>query len=77
MKKNIMMVMPVMKGGGAERVAAQLMNEFHRKGHNVRFLLTSSRSDEVIRTDLNDEIPLILLQEEIVHNKETLGMTFF
>lgn len=69
-KKNIMMVMPVMKGGGAERVAAQLMNEFHRKGHNVRFLLTSSRGDEVIRTDLYPEIPLILLQEELEQKDE-------
>ena len=76
MKKKIMMVMPVMKGGGAERVAAQLMNEFHRKGHDVRFLLTSSRADEVIRTDLNDQIPLVLLQEEIVQHKELLGGTF-
>lgn len=59
------MVMPVMKGGGAERVAAQLMNEFHRKGHDVRFLLTSCRVAEVIRTDLHDEIPLVLLQEDL------------
>lgn len=76
-KKNIMMVMPVMKGGGAERVAAQLMNEFHRKGHNVRFLLTSSRGDEVIRTDLNEEIPLILLQEETRFHKDNFGTVLF
>lgn len=65
--------MPVMKGGGAERVAAQLMNEFHRKGHDVRFLLTSCRRTEVIRTDLHDEIPLVLLQEEIDQAKSCVG----
>lgn len=75
MKKKIMMVMPVMKGGGAERVAAQLMNEFHRKGHDLRFLLTSCRADEVIRTDLNEEIPLTLLQEEVSQIKNGIGTT--
>lgn len=70
MKKNIMMVMPVMKGGGAERVAAQLMNEFYRNGHNVRFLLTSSYADEIIRTDLHPEIPLVLMQEELKYKGE-------
>lgn len=69
MKKKIMMIMPVMKGGGAERVAAQLINEFHRKGHDVKFLLTSSMKEEVNRTDLNPEIPLVLLQEEIMQRK--------
>ena len=59
------MVMPVMKGGGAERVASLLMNEFHRCGHEVQFLLTSSSYEEVVRTDLIEEIPLVLLQEQL------------
>ena len=58
------MVMPVMKGGGAERVASLLMNEFHRCGHEVKFLLTSSKQEDVVRTDLNEEIPLVFLQEQ-------------
>ena len=57
--------MPVMKGGGAERVAAQLMNEFHRNGHNVTVLLTSSYADEVMWTDLEEGIPVLLMQEEV------------
>ena len=57
------MVMPVMKGGGAERVASLLMNEFHRCGYDVEFVLTSSMPEEVVRTDLSEEIPLVLLQE--------------
>lgn len=57
------MVMPVMKGGGAERVASLLMNEFHRCGHDVEFVLTSSTPEEVVRTDLSEEIPLVLLRE--------------
>ena len=58
------MVMPVMKGGGAERVASLLMNEFHRCGHEVEFALTSSTPEEVVRTDLSKEIPLSFLQEQ-------------
>lgn len=59
------MVMPVMKGGGAERVASLLMNEFHRCGQEVQFLLTSSSCEEVVRTGLIEEIPLVLLQEQL------------
>ena len=63
MKKQVLMVMPVMKGGGAERVASLLMNEFHRCGHDVEFILTSSTPEEIVRTDLKEEISLVLLQE--------------
>ena len=74
MKKKIMMVMPVMKGGGAERVASLLMNEFHRGGCEVSFVLTSCKENEVIRTDLNDEIPLILLQEHLHKNSKVVAI---
>lgn len=55
------MVMPVMKGGGAERVAALLMNEFHKNGFDAEFLLTSSNEAEIINRDLDPEIPLAVL----------------
>lgn len=55
------MVMPVMKGGGAERVAALLLNEFYKKGCEAEFLLTSSNKDEIINRDLNPEIPVTVL----------------
>lgn len=57
-KKQILFVMPVMKGGGAERVAALLLNEFHNSGYDCEFLLTSTRVDESVQRDLNPEIPL-------------------
>ena len=69
-----MMVMPVMKGGGAERVASLLMNEFHRCGYHVEFILTSSKLDEVVRADLNEEIPLILLPEQLHKERKLLRM---
>ena len=57
-KEKILMVMPVMKGGGAERVASLLLNEFARNGYTCEFLLTSSDKNDVINRDLNSDIPI-------------------
>ena len=54
--KKILMVMPVMKGGGAERVASLLLNEFALSGYNCEFLLTSSDRNDIINRDLNSDI---------------------
>lgn len=62
-KKSVMMVIPHMVGGGAERVAAMLTNEFHRHGYEASLLLTSAKREEVINRDLKPEIPLLFLQE--------------
>ena len=59
--KKILMVMPVMKGGGAERVASLLLNEFHKNGYDCEFLLTSSTKEESVIRDLNCEIPITSL----------------
>lgn len=56
--KKILMVMPVMKGGGAERVASLLLNEFYNKGCNCEFLLTSSAKEECVIRDLNPNITI-------------------
>ncbi len=61
MSKKVLMVMPVLKGGGAERVASILTNEFHNNGYDCEFLLTSSNKDEVISRDLNEDIPVLIL----------------
>lgn len=61
--KKVMFVLPVMKGGGAERVASLLANEFHKNGIETSFLLTSSAKEYVIRVDLDPEIPLRTLSE--------------
>ena len=68
-RKKVLMVMPHMLGGGAERVAAQIMNKFNERGYDTRFVLTSARKNEVVRSDLNEKTELILLTEEI--NKES------
>lgn len=61
----MLMVISMMIGGGAERVASLLMNEFQRNGHEVKVVLTSTNADEVVRTDLNKDIPLVILREHI------------
>ena len=44
--KKIIMVMPVLKGGGAERVSSMLLNSFKNKGFETEYLLTNSLSNE-------------------------------
>ncbi len=67
-KKKILMVMPVMKGGGAERVASLLLNEFHNNGYDCEFLLTSSKTEDTINRDLNSAIPIT----SVYSNKKSL-----
>ena len=64
-KKKVLMVMTQMIGGGAERVAAQIMNKLNDRGYDTRFVLTRARKEDVVRTDLNERIPLTLLTEEM------------
>lgn len=63
--KDILMVMPHMVGGGAERVAAQLVNHMNSQGADTTFVLTADKKDEVVRSDLNDKTPLVLLADEL------------
>lgn len=67
--KKVMFVLPCMKGGGAERVAALLANEFHNVGIETSFVLTSSTPEDVIRIDLDAATPLKCLSE--IQTKET------
>lgn len=55
---KVMFVLPCMKGGGAERVAALLANEFYKAGIETSVVLTSSTPESVIRVDLDEAVPL-------------------
>lgn len=68
--KKVLMIIPHMIGGGAERVAAQLINRINSLGYSTKFILTSSKKDQVVRSDLNENTELILLTEEL--EKETV-----
>ena len=63
MNKKVLMVMPVMKGGGAERVAALLLNEFHKNGYGCEFIITSTKTDDIINRDLNPEITVTSIKD--------------
>ncbi len=56
--KKIIMVLPVMRGGGAERVAISLLNKFYDNGYECEIILTSSVSSESNRDKLNNNIPI-------------------
>ncbi len=62
---KILLVMPHMIGGGAERVGALLMNSFANRGYETEVLLTSDRANDVVRCDLDDKTTLTLLPEEL------------
>ena len=64
-RKKVLMVIPHMVGGGAERVSAQIINQMNSCGYDTKFILTSSKKNEVVRTDLNDKTELMLLTEEL------------
>ncbi len=63
MSKKVLMVLPVLKGGGAERVASILTNEFYKNGYICEVLLTSCNRTEGISRDLNENIPVLILRE--------------
>ena len=61
--KKVLLILPHMVGGGAERVAALLMNSFAANGCRTEMVLTSDRKDEVVRHELDDNTELTLLPE--------------
>lgn len=71
MHKKVLMVMPHMIGGGAERVASQIMNKLNERGYDTSFILTTSKKNDVVRTDLDEKTELILLSERI--KPESIG----
>ena len=67
-KKQLIFVMPVMKGGGAEKVAALLLNEFNKNGYECEFVLTNSDRSEIVDRGLEPEIKITVLRELLCKN---------
>lgn len=65
MPRKILLLISTMKGGGAERVAALLLNRFHSAGYECEYMLTSCRTEDAVKRDLYDDIPLTSLQDDI------------
>lgn len=67
-KKKLMFTMPVMKGGGAEKVAALLLNEFNKIGYDCELILTNSDRNEIVERGLDSAIKLTVLRESFPQN---------
>jgi len=67
-KKQLMFIMPVMKGGGAEKVAALLLNEFNKNSYECELVLTNSDRNEIVDRGLNPEVSLTVLREKFTEN---------
>ena len=61
--KKVLLLLPHMIGGGAERVGALLMDAFYRNGYAAEIALTSDRAGDVVRGDLSENVGLTLLPE--------------
>ncbi len=73
--KKVLMIISVLRGGGAERVASLLENEFYDNGHDAEFLVTSTDRESITNRDLNENIPLTVLREHFV--KESIIKRYF
>lgn len=67
-KKQLMFIMPVMKGGGAEKVAALLLNEFNNNGYDCELVLTNTDKTEIVDRGLNPEVNITILREAFPKN---------
>jgi len=59
---TISLLLPNLRGGGAERVAVNLANSFYLRGFEVDMVLLSSHGEFI--TDLNPSVPIIDLKSE-------------
>lgn len=66
--KQLIFVMPVMKGGGAEKVAALLLNEFNKSGYESELVLTNSERSEVVDRGLDPAVKITVLREHFSKN---------
>ncbi len=57
-----------MKGGGAEKVATLLLNEFNKNGYECELVLTNSDRNEIVDRGLDPEIGITVLREMIPQN---------
>lgn len=67
-KKQLIFIMPVMKGGGAEKVATLLLNEFNKNGYECELVLTNSDRNEIVDRGLDSDVKLTVLRESFPKN---------
>lgn len=60
---QILFVLPGLHGGGAEHVASVLANAFTDQGLKVAFVLTSQKSESIVKNELHPEIGITSLRD--------------
>lgn len=66
MQKELIFVMKLMNGGGAERVISLLVNSATARGFNVKLIITHQSMKDAILRDIDSRVEVISLQDEIV-----------
>ncbi len=69
--KEIVFLIKVMCGGGAERVITLLSNAMVQKGFDVTFIITHQKKDDAVLLNFNPDIKIISLPDEV--NKLNAG----
>lgn len=62
--KKIILFISVMNGGGAERVASLLMNEFNTRGYQTEIVITAPSENEAERSGLNNNTRIRHINEK-------------
>ncbi len=65
MQKEMIFVMKLMNGGGAERVISLLVNATSQKGFNVKLIITHQSKKDAILSDIDSRVEVISLHDEI------------
>ena len=69
MNKEIIFIIKVMLGGGAERVVTLLSNAATEKGYKVSLILTHQNKKNAVLHGINSKINVISLPDEISNQK--------
>lgn len=68
--KEIVFIIKVMCGGGAERVVTLLSNAMVQQGYNVSLVLTHQKKREADLKDIDNRIEVLSLEDEIINCSE-------
>lgn len=69
MKKEIIFIIKLMLGGGAERVVTLLSNAASKKGYKVSLILTHQKKNEAVLHSIDNKINIISLPDETAKRK--------
>lgn len=69
MKKEIIFIIKLMLGGGAERVVTLLSNAASKKGYKVSLILTHQKKNEAVLHSIDNKINIISLPDETAKQK--------